>query len=351
MGFSKFISKNFLKNLILVLGSLAVILVTAEKVLSIPYLYAHLIKDPHRNTDYFRDEEFKKQKDKNTYRIFLIGDSFVFSGAVKREEMVERILEERLNQNSTMRYEVFNLGKNGANPKNYYDFAKQYKAYAPDLIILSFYVDNDVMREDSGESGEVGWNTLKLVQLFSRIPHLLHSFLSQKNNTESECPQLQNLKVDEIYKKMACRGEINPYLLKNRVSIGDNQEYYDSLARRFHENPLTQKYLVATRELYPNLPMILLLNPSKYQVDPKYLADMKPLGFVFKNNQVLDRKLQDAIISWMSTHGFDVLDMLPLFQGHDDQTFYISLDDHYSPAGNSFVAEALYQKLKKDYLH
>ena len=34
------------------------------------------------NSDYFRDEEFHRKKESGTFRIFLIGDSFVFgSGA------------------------------------------------------------------------------------------------------------------------------------------------------------------------------------------------------------------------------------------------------------------------------
>ncbi|HWP45625.1 MAG TPA: GDSL-type esterase/lipase family protein [Candidatus Limnocylindrales bacterium] len=92
------------------------------------------------NSEGFRTEEIPIHKEKNVYRIVLLGDSSTFGWGVNQDERFSRFLEDKLNsvQNST-RYEIINLGIPGYTTDHGMAAFQHYALkYSPDMMILSF---------------------------------------------------------------------------------------------------------------------------------------------------------------------------------------------------------------------
>lgn len=94
----------------------------------------------------YRGPEASYDKPDNTYRILIIGDSFVESIQVPYEKTFQALLQDQLNEvgTSDKQYEVIAMGRTGwgtVHETAYYQI-EGYK-YSADLVILMFYV-NDV---------------------------------------------------------------------------------------------------------------------------------------------------------------------------------------------------------------
>ena len=301
------------------------------------YEFNHTI---YLNSDYFRDDEFIKEKEASTCRIFLIGDSFVFGTGVRQNETIDKLLEKKLNRHPILNYEVYNLGMFGTSPAAYYKNAKRFREYKPDLVVLSIYVDNDVIKKRKKgilESLVSFLSSSKIMQLIDNL------------NRDCIYPWVEKYDISEFYRDRACAGEINPWLLP-RATAGDNQRYYDSLIEFFDSVPNTKNDILAVRELHKDVPFILLINPSKYQVSNRYFEELKKIGFVFDSNQTVNRSLQDKLISWAVSNGVDYVDVLPYIKERENTSFYYVIDDHYNLDGNKLVAEKIYDKVEEKLL-
>ncbi len=98
----------------------------------------------HINSGGFRGKDYPLKKDKNTFRIAVLGDSFAFGFEVNDNQTFEYLLEQQLNQmNLSKHYEIMNFAVPGYDAKRevrrFFDKAIKYH---PDLVIL-FYFLND----------------------------------------------------------------------------------------------------------------------------------------------------------------------------------------------------------------
>ncbi|MCX6709902.1 MAG: SGNH/GDSL hydrolase family protein [Candidatus Woesearchaeota archaeon] len=101
------------------------------------------------NSRGFRDYEYALEKPADSYRIAVIGDSVTFGSGIPMQETYAKQLEKMLNSNSSVRYEVLNMGVNS------YEFEQEYNLlksdglkFKPDLVIVGFVL-NDVGKVDA----------------------------------------------------------------------------------------------------------------------------------------------------------------------------------------------------------
>ena len=99
------------------------------------------------NSHGFRDYERSYEKPKDTFRILVLGDSYVEALQVALQDSFTAILEKTLNENSTStKFEVLNLGQSGFGTADeymrYLNFGVQ---YSPDLVLLAFLTGNDFL--------------------------------------------------------------------------------------------------------------------------------------------------------------------------------------------------------------
>jgi hypothetical protein len=285
----------------------------------------------------FRDNEFKKKKLKDTLRIFLIGDSFVEGGSVDEKYTFDKLLENKFREDG-LNCEVYNLGIRGTGPSGYWLVAKQLKDFHPDLIIVSVYVDNDIEKTYYFKNGLE--KILHWIRQKSKLLNLINKMLENKKiYTEAK-----GYPIDDFYKELMLSGKINPYLMRNKADI---HGFYNYLVQLFYDDPAFRYHIFAIKQLYKNIPFLLLINPSKYQVNVRYVDSLKKLGFVLNENKVVDRKIQDAIVSWAVRKQINCLDILPYMIEKQSELFFHEIDDHYNVLGNKFVVDKLYDKLKQ----
>tara|TARA_B100001964_G_C14219074_1_gene594353 strand:+ start:952 stop:2154 length:1203 start_codon:yes stop_codon:yes gene_type:complete len=283
------------------------------------------------NSDHFRDGEFSKEKRSDTFRIFLIGDSFVFGAGVKQENTFDNLLEKKCRN---VNCDVFNLGIAGISPSDYLKIAKQFKDYDPDLVILSLYVGNDIETETSFLSKVTTWlNSLQIVKYISSFD--LHN---------CSYPWVKDYNIDKFYEDLMCSGRINPWITPGLVL--NREESFKSLVTIFDSDPTTKNNMMAIKETYKTVPFILLINPSKFQINDVYFKEYAKMGFTV-NGRVVGREMQDVIISWANKNKIDYIDLYPRIKGDLNESFYYNIDGHYNDRGNYLVVEEIYNQLEK----
>ncbi|MBI4158725.1 SGNH/GDSL hydrolase family protein [Candidatus Woesearchaeota archaeon] len=96
------------------------------------------------NSKGLRDYEYSVAKLDNDFRIVGIGDSIMFGQGINIEDTFLKVLERKLNEDSSVKYEVINFAVPGYNAAMEVETLKQRALkYNPDLIILSS-VSNDL---------------------------------------------------------------------------------------------------------------------------------------------------------------------------------------------------------------
>jgi hypothetical protein len=105
--------------------------------------YTHTVTFNSRG---MHDSEHPLEKPPGTYRILMLGDSFVQAEQVNDAETSSRILEDLLNQSATgQKFEVISGGVaawgTGQELMYYRDEGRQYQ---PDLVLLMVYMGNDI---------------------------------------------------------------------------------------------------------------------------------------------------------------------------------------------------------------
>ena len=122
------------------------------------------------NSQGLRDVERQTvEKPANTFRILLLGDSYVEGLRVPLEQTFGKVLEDRLNQTAVagQRFEVIPAGVSGwGTDQQLLWFRKYGVAYQPDLVVLAFFPGNDF--ENNAEALEVA-NMGRVMKPFFRL--------------------------------------------------------------------------------------------------------------------------------------------------------------------------------------
>ena len=102
----------------------------------------------HINSDGLRDREHSKIKPANTFRIAVLGDSFVEALQVPFEESFCHIVEQQLRNCPAMAahdVEVINFGVSGyGTAQELITLRNQVWQYSPDLVLLAVTTNNDI---------------------------------------------------------------------------------------------------------------------------------------------------------------------------------------------------------------
>ncbi len=92
-----------------------------------------------------RDRDHPYEKAEGTSRILVLGDSFPEALQVRLEDAFSEVLEATLNTGVTKQTEVINAGVSGFGTDNaLLFFNHEGFKYSPDIVLLTFYVGNDV---------------------------------------------------------------------------------------------------------------------------------------------------------------------------------------------------------------
>jgi len=97
------------------------------------------------NSKGWRDSEHFLEKSEDTYRIVILGDSFVENFQVPLENTFFRQLEKELGRKLNKKIEVITIGLGNTGPAQQYVALKEYGLkYEPDLVVQMFLTANDI---------------------------------------------------------------------------------------------------------------------------------------------------------------------------------------------------------------
>lgn len=246
------------------------------------------------NSQGWRDFEFNKEKSDNVYRILVLGDSITFGWGVKLEDTFAKRLERRLNENSAAKkYEVINAGVGNYNTQMELEMlASRGLAYKPDLVILSYYI-NDA--EPTEKIHFIFW--------WLKKSSYLYAFAWDK---------LFNLSY-------RFKGMDNYY------------DYYQSLYSENGKN-LTRSYIKQIINLNNNI------NSNTLVINIPEMHNFKDYKFT---------NVTEFVKNVSEENDAQFIDLLPFFANYTPQDLWVSpADPHTNSLANRIISDILFEKIK-----
>ena len=297
-----------------------------------------------------RDKEYPPQKDKNTFRILILGDSFTEGYGVEDDEVFAELLEKKLDASQKERkYEIINGGVASYSPLLEYLFlVKRGLSLDPDMVIL-FYDFSDICDDDEyevlssfDENTDVPVNCapVKVVRAYSSnslerflIRHsAFYLYLEKKINNE-----LYKIRDPEKYKRTA------KHMKKERyIFFREGQE-----AVTFELWKRNEKYLTMIQKLLAEkgVAFILVSYPYAVEVNGEEWSEGR-IHSDFEKDRLYD---EPKVVGYLEkfaertkTPFINLYDDLRLSEKHP---LYYPFDGHFTPNGHEVVADSMYKRL------
>lgn len=297
------------------------------------------------NSKGWRDSEHLPEKPKDTYRIIVLGDSFVENFQVPLEQTFFKQLEKNLTGKIKDKHvEIIAMGIGNTGPAQQYIALKEYGLkYEPDLVIQMFLSANDI----KNNSQKLNNNPL--------VPYL-------KINTEVEVIPLERdsnsprIRLKEILKKsrliellLSIRQLFLEKLEHKKYEYPLDYHVYDKNYSKDYEEAwsLTKNIILKTKELSEkkgaNYILVTLANneQTNKEVWKKALDAYPKMKEVDLNLEKPDKILNE----FCEKQKINCLQMFPFFKEHIKNNpgvfTHYPLDGHWNKTGTNLAAEFL----------
>ena len=346
------------------------------------------------NSHGFRDKERRYEKKEDTFRILVLGDSFTEALQVPLERTFPYILEEKLNsEGGGKRFEVINLGVSGFGTAQEYLALKYYGLkYNPDLVILEFFIGNDVVNNSlvletererpffvlsDGKLEELPFKirtsnlsrgkeeTNRDVNGQFRIKYLILKYSTRLfpnisyslEDRIKQTPWLANLlwKFGIVNSKPQLPDKYNK---KNGIPIIDDYVYAEGYSREWEDAWEITKALIlklANELKSQKIGFLVVVIPNEYEfrsdIWDKILGEypqMRSMRFDL-------RKPERILSSFFEANRMEYLLLRPEFERYTKETgkdlhFHSAYENHWNANGHMLAADLIYKKLKWDKL-
>lgn len=393
--------KRLIFRLILLSVSLAVSLVAFEIALRLtgmddePAVYRpHLVQSMTTSEYAFtakinslglRDVEYAVAKPPGTFRILVLGDSFIFGQGVELHETCCKVLEQELNSGQQPpRYEVINLGKISHGPETYLRILGSLgRTLKPDLVLIAFTVGNDIndvryctsMRAVAAQRSwlkSLAHGALpKSYMFFLRRYYALRQRQPLKNEIGKRIPSgAPNPLNEELLIARAGAEGISPETMKARIAAVAPELWRDALELRVNpfllrdalirpqvvretlllESDEMKKAWEATkgilREIFEAAQAIpsrvaVVAIPASQQVSRSYWAYREMLGYELDERLLSEARIQDALRAFCNECAVPLMDPLPTFRKSSSARLYYPKDEHWTAEGHRLAASEM----------
>ncbi|MDB5392446.1 MAG: rane protein of unknown function [Planctomycetaceae bacterium] len=340
-----------------------------------------------------RGPEIALEKPSRTFRIVVLGDSFVAGNGVAEAEAFPKRLEADLNGTApqaashlkfTPPTEVINVGCTGVSTVRAVDLYESLgKQFHPDLVILAYYVGNDltgVVQEQTPEEFKA-WRPQGVLRrsvywlapnfyLEWKLRRPAATVMGQilRTDTASAFPNvLHDLANAAGYDGdlVTRRYQAIPGEIRHEIETGQLSEHrvllacLDPAAQRQAIFPTADFFALAWPRTVMHLDQLrsaagrdgarfaLVIIPTASQVDRKALEFNRKLGYEVDTSWLTEECTTTcALMNWAKERGIAALDLTqPFRKAH--QQLYFPKDTHLTPAGHSRLAELLDEFLKQ----
>jgi len=287
--------------------------------------------DVHVNAQGLRDDAVPEVKRDDEFRVLMLGDSFVMGVGVEAEETFVERLEDVIDERIADRdVEIINAGVAGYSTHQAVEFLLAYGAeLQPDLIVLGFFVGNDLaenasdplgvrdgyLSDDKNHGGVLPYSLRRFVSLNSQLYHLLWPLQRRIRGYGGEAQD-------------GARGIAEIFLT-------DDDAATPRWAPTAHA---LKRFVAAARGL--DVPTAVILIPDHTQVDPFYWNALIGQAGA-EQSAYADDAPNRRLLELLQTEGVPTLDLLPAFKAQPDPAgLYLPLDKHWTVPGHVVATEA-----------
>lgn len=322
----------------------------------------------------YRMEEFTIEKPADTYRILMIGDSMTFGYGVEEKYNIPSTLEEKLKSylgdqsnkqsfSANKKVQIINAGfASGKAPDTYYLYLKNKGLeLAPDLIVVNYFLNNDISDLDDNIWQKVDENGLPQ-RIASKTTEVEEDFTRLKReyqNWKFAPPILKNSHLWILFATtLETRSPETVAKIKRFFGIQDrpplvatleveNCLFLNDCSPKMRE--LFSRYFTmvkATVELarQKNIPIIVSLLPANPQV--KQVAQV--LG-ERTGEPPQEFNPQTRIKNFLAELQVDVIDPLAYVTDSNWSKYYFEKDGHPTQEGYAKLSQAFYDYLTGDW--
>lgn len=337
------------------------------------------------NAQGFRDNDFEEDLEADIRFLFL-GDSFIEGFGVEEHQRASNQVEDALQKKyPDWSIAVFNAGQIVSGPFHYFkNLVKFGISLKPDGVIVGLFMGNDFIdgsrhpvpngykvtttfpKTTSLHNDRPFWQLPFLYELmrlvFNKEPALerrirtdrLWEYLYQQNidkefylknsGMDREAFEQHLKKVPVSVQNDFFSGRINPSYLsssfQSHINSVDPPYSGDDIRTVF--DMIYEMYFICNQR---NIPFLIILFPSPYQVFPEaYRTHLKQnLGYqnIPASLKELD-SIHQSLVDWLSAEGINTLDLKPLLRQED----YFIFDGHLNIKGQSRVATDILKKIE-----
>lgn len=320
------------------------------------------VHDLALNSVGMHDTEHDRAKPDNTYRILMLGDSFVQAVQVREAETAHQVLEDLLNnQANPQNIEVISAGVGGwGTGQQLLYYRNEGRYYQPDLVLLMFFLGNDVKDNLPGRGVTVdglnhytpyfvlGGNELDIE------PWLYAPGLEPAVGSSSSGQKALNNTLGRLHQKSRLYAQLEPLVAAEPIKasmldfyIGRNElfdyalELTFALVKQMREEVERDGAEFAVVLISP-VDLIEFSRMSEAELEEIYqrIPGMRRAEEMPPPNQQFAERF--------AREGIKVLDLYPIFFQQIDETgesLYFEGDKHWNVAGNHLVGEAIFNWL------
>ncbi len=308
------------------------------------------------NSQGFRSKEIMKDKPENVFRIIVLGDSFTMGYGIENEQTWCSHLENLLNEYNPVQkkenyiFEVINCGVGGYGTKQSIELFNNYcLELKPDLVVLGFFIGNDIY-----DNADIEPMTVWEGQLIFKSN--LNKYLHEKNKLFSLNLFLNKLHIVHFIKNrfQVIKGE------KVIIPIEDwyKNQFYHQLAILLKNPPqIISRQINNSFEVIKkfkedldlkNIPLLVVLIPFREQINKvrRETVIRKIFGETYnlKETNYDFAMPQKRFISFFEKNNIFVCDLLPsLATSQNNSKLYYLYDVHFTEQGAKESAEIIHR--------
>ena len=324
------------------------------------------VHDLALNSAGMHDEEHQRTKPANTFRILMLGDSFIRAHQVKEAETSHQVLENRLNGGGALpHFEVINAGVDGwGTGQELLYYRSEGRFYQPDLVILMFFMDNDIKDNLPGRGITLdGRNCyapyfVLCENQLDTSPWLYAPGLEPSTGQCSFGKKTLLNTLGQLHQSSRLYAQLEPLLPASRLHVSGLDFYTGENELFDYALQLTLALVKQLREEVKNdgaESLVVLISPSDLIDFSQMSSDEREA--VYQKIPAMRRAEQieppnQTLAEALSHEGIKVLDLLPLFSRHIDETgevLHFPDDKHWNVAGNRLAGESIYRWLQENY--
>lgn len=294
------------------------------------------------NRAWMRDREHQTAKPAGTFRILLLGDSFMEAFQVPFEASFASLLESRLSQATGATVEVINAGVSGWGTDDQLRYLVQYGIdYEPDLVVVAMTLHNDI-----SDNLRRQWHTLEGDSLVSRDVAQMPYW--QYKKAELKAFLSTRFQLYQLWRRVSHRGEIRQVrsALDSHIVQLFREPPPEGIASGFRLTELLLAEIKSTAQGV-GAPTALFLLPLKVQLsDSIYAAFVQSAGAT--EAEMPAARPQRVMVAIADSLQIPVIDLLPAFvewTATSDTTLYMVQDGHWNEAGHRLAAAIVAQGL------